>query len=84
MKPKSVPLTVRINPESKKILYQQAERLAKPGERAPVGRVITQMIEYFDTDDWDDIFNFTLGEIEDEIAERKRRDRERKRKAKRS
>jgi hypothetical protein len=80
MKPKSVSVTVKIDPEDRKILDREAGRLVREGERLPLGLLITAIIEFFeDTERWDDVNDIAQVAIEDAISERKRKDRERKR-----
>jgi hypothetical protein len=77
----TVPLTVNIGPEARKILEQVARGLVyDEGDRLPFGRIITTMTLWFeDNAKWEDIRNAIRADFAREAQERRKRDRERKR-----
>jgi hypothetical protein len=80
MTEKTVLLTCRITPESRKLLYDKAEGLVQPGDRLPIGRMISFMIQYFEQmGEWGEIEDDVREVLAEELQARKQKDRERKR-----
>jgi hypothetical protein len=74
-------LAVRVDPEARKILERVACKVVyHEDDRLPLGKIITAMILWFeDNVEWEEIEEAVRADWDREVAERKRRDRKRKR-----
>jgi hypothetical protein len=79
---KSVPLTANISPEARDLLYREVREFSRQGQRRiPLGKFLSALILYSrDMGDWEEIADDVKEELNREIDERRKRDRERKRK----
>jgi hypothetical protein len=81
----NVPLSIHITLEARKILEREACKLVYgEDDRLPLGRVVTAMTLWFEDNlKWNDIRDEIRAAFAREAQERRVRDRERKRAAKR-
>jgi hypothetical protein len=81
----NVPFSINITPAARKILEREACKLVYgPEDRLPLGRIVTAMTLWFEENvEWEDIRDEIRTVFAREAQERRVRDRERKRAAKR-